>query len=296
MGDVSGHPGSSLYVRLAGARAGKWTDAATGEHGDLLDLIALNRGLSFRDALAEARAFLRLPLATPRLEPMPASPSSPEAARRLFAASRPIDGTLAERYLAQRGIMPFGPLPALRFHPHCYYRGPAGRQSLPAIIAAVTDLSGRLTGLHRTWLDPSGRRKAAIAQPRRAMGHLLGPGVRFGAAGPVMLAGEGIETTLTVRMILPGLPMVAALSAGHLAALLFPPDLRRLYVIQDQDAAGEWALERLARRGLAAGIDIRPLRSRQDDFNADLLADGLSALRARVARQLHPDDAGCLLS
>ena len=41
-------PGRSLYVRLHGpdrgpGAAGKWTDAATGEHGDLLDLIALNR-------------------------------------------------------------------------------------------------------------------------------------------------------------------------------------------------------------------------------------------------------------
>ena len=38
------------------------TDAATGEHGDLIDLIAGNRGLaSFRDACHEARRFLSLP-------------------------------------------------------------------------------------------------------------------------------------------------------------------------------------------------------------------------------------------
>ena len=48
VGDVGNTPGSSLYVRLHGPEAGrgaagKWTDAATGEHGDLLDLIAANR-------------------------------------------------------------------------------------------------------------------------------------------------------------------------------------------------------------------------------------------------------------
>jgi hypothetical protein len=37
----------------------------------------------------------------------------------------------------------------------------------------------------------------------------------------VMAAGEGIETMLSVRSALPDLPMVAALSASHLAALLF---------------------------------------------------------------------------
>ena len=50
VGDVQNAPGRSLYVRLHGPEfgpgaAGKWTDSATGEHGDLLDLIALNRGL-----------------------------------------------------------------------------------------------------------------------------------------------------------------------------------------------------------------------------------------------------------
>ena len=51
VGDVANQPGRSLFVRLKGpdhgkGAAGKWTDAATGEHGDLLDLIALNRGLT----------------------------------------------------------------------------------------------------------------------------------------------------------------------------------------------------------------------------------------------------------
>ena len=50
------------------------------------------------------------------------------------------------------------------------------------MIASVTDLSGDLTGVQRTWLDPSGLGKAPIDTPRRAMGHLLGNAVRFGRA------------------------------------------------------------------------------------------------------------------
>src|SRR5438132_666489 len=62
VGDVANTAGQSLYVRLSGARAGKWVDAATGEHGDLLDLIAVNQKLpSLREALGEARRFLALP-------------------------------------------------------------------------------------------------------------------------------------------------------------------------------------------------------------------------------------------
>src|SRR6266849_4121940 len=114
VGDVQNTPGRSLYVRLHGpdsgkGAAGKWTDAATGEHGDLLDLIALNRGLDrLRDALDEARVFLSLPRPDPvpaeRHDRTPAPRGSPESARRLYAMSEPIAGTIAASYLRARGI------------------------------------------------------------------------------------------------------------------------------------------------------------------------------------------------
>lgn len=292
VGDVLGTPGRSLYVRLAGERAGKWTDAATGEHGDLLDLIALNRGLSFRDALAEASTFLRLSAPEPAspTRGRPAPTGSREAARRLFAASQPLAGTLAERYLARRGIALAEPAPALRFHPRCYHRAPAGRQVWPALIAAVTDGAGAITGVHRTWLDPATAGKAPLDQPRRALGHLLGHGVRFGTVDDTLAAGEGIETVLALCMALPGLPAVAALSAAHLAALLFPPGLRRLYVASDADAAGGRALERLTGRGRTCGVEVHPLVPWAEDTNADLMARGLDGVRDWLLTQLVPDD------
>ena len=48
---------------------GRWTDAATGEHGDLLDLIGRRIGAgTLGPALDEARAFLALPK-VPRRDP-----------------------------------------------------------------------------------------------------------------------------------------------------------------------------------------------------------------------------------
>ena len=41
-------------------------------------------------------------------------------------------------------------------------------------------------------------------------------------ADDVLVAGEGIETMLSLRCMLPTMPMAAALSANHLAALLLP--------------------------------------------------------------------------
>lgn len=304
VGDVHNAPGRSLYVRLQGPNsgkgaAGKWTDAADGGHGDLLDLIGAVRGLQGGDLLNEARRFLGL-VRTQRKAPSPTTAGSPEAAQRLFARGRPIGGTLAETYLHERGITNPGKASALRFHPRCWYRADPGspdsmRDTWPALLAAVTDGDGRITGLQRTYLDPSGRMKAPVATPRRAMGHLLGNAVRLGPHGggvvrDVIAAGEGIETVLSLRCALPCLPLAAALSAGHLAALLFPPGLRRLYLIRDNDPAGHWAADKLMARAQAAGIETLVLAPTMGDWNDDLLELGPDAVATALRLQLAPDD------
>jgi hypothetical protein len=307
VGDVRNTPGRSMFVRLSGpdsgpGAAGHWTDAASAEYGDLLDIIRESCGLvNFRDVADEARRFLSLPHSEPRRTPRPVRTpvpaGSPEAAQRLFAMSQPIRRTLVETYLCNRGIKAVHDAGALRFHPRCYYRPDNNlpTETWPAMIAAVSDLDGNLTGAHRTWLDPEGFSeatlgKAPIDTPRRAMGGLLGHAVRFGAADDVLAVGEGIETMLSLRCTLPAMPMAAALSANHLAALLLPPTLRRLYIARDADAAGDAALAALTERAGAAGIEALALSPRMGDFNEDLRAFGPGTLRAALRIQLAPQD------
>jgi hypothetical protein len=306
VGDVTNTPGRSLFVRLTGpdsgkGAAGKWSDAATGEYGDLLDLIALNRGLErSRDVLDEARMFLRLSRCQPSSDrpARPAPTGSLQSARRLLAMARPIGSTIAETYLRKRGITALHETGALRFHPRCYYRADADAppEVWPALIAAVTDLAGKITGAHRTWLDPSGNDKAPVGTPRRAMGHLLGHGVRFGLTGDVMAAGEGLETMLSLRCALPRLPMLAALSANHLTAILFPTALRRLYVARDRDPAGDLAVATLTKQAQSVGIEALTLSPALGDFNEDLRYLGVRELRAALRAQLAPEDVPRFLS
>ena len=308
VGDVHNTPGRSLFVRLIGGEsgggaAGKWTDAAAGSHGDLLDIIRETCGYTdFRDVAAEARRFLSLP--HPERQPAsypdpaagpnnsPAQAGSPEAARRLFKASQPIAGSIVESYLRHRGITALHGMHHLRFHPSCYYRPHPDElgQSWPAMIAAVTDLAGNITGVHRTWLDPSGRGKAAVETPRRALGQLLGNAVRFGAVQDILAVGEGIETLLSLRCALPTMPMAAALSAAHLAAILFPPALRRLYIVRDADPAGDGAVGRLLDRNRVVGIEALVLSPQLGDFNEDLCTLGLVELRGALRVQIAPED------
>jgi hypothetical protein len=301
VGDVRNTPGRSMFVRLKDSPkglAGKFTDAATGEHGDLLDVIRESCGLiDFADVVEEARRFLSLPHPEPDLSPkrhpaVPAPSSSEEAARRLFGMSQPITGTLVQAYLRKRGITDLRGTGNLRFHPRCYYRPDehSPTETWPAMIAAVTDLGGKITGAHRTWLDPQRRDKAPLDTPRRAMGDLLGNAVRFGAGGEVMAAGEGIETVLSVKQVLPDMPMLAALSAAHLAAILFPDTLRRLYILRDDDPAGDGARDSLIERASTVGIEAIVISPQLGDFNEDLRTLGLDALRSQTRVQIGPQD------
>ena len=305
VGDVTGTPGRSLYVRLFETERGaigNWVDAATGEHGDLVDLIRLNqRHGRLSDTIDEVERFLSLPPSAPGDNSTavaftkPARAGSSIAAKRLFAASKPLSGSLAATYLRTRGITRLTNLDALRFHPRCYYREndddvPNTPGAFPALIAAVTDNEGAQTGTHRTWIDPSSGMKAKVASPRRAMGNILGHAVRFGQADDVLIAGEGIETMLSLREVMPTMPMAAATSSAHLAAILFPPMLQRLYVARDRDAAGDAAFGILTDRAQAAGIELVSLMPELGDFNDDLREHGASVLGQRVCLRLHEHD------
>jgi len=304
VGDVFNTPGRSMYVRLTGptfgaGAAGKWTDAATGEHGDLLDVIQLSLGLpSIQDARAEALRFLAEPAPQPKprvpREPVPSN--STPAARRLFAASVPVSGTLAETYLRSRGITCPLSLPALRFHPRCYHVTDEGhRMEIPALIAGITDLAGNITAVQRIFLTADGGGKAAVTYPRKSMGDVLGHAVRVGAAGEVLAVGEGLETMLSVRSLLPKLPVAAATSANHLAALQLPPSLKRLYVAHDHGAAGVAAAEQVLAHAADAGIAARLLTPPgDDDWNDDLRCLPRSRLMEALRSQLAPVDAELL--
>lgn len=298
VGDVRGAKGRSLYVRLVGpplgkGAAGKWSDAATGEHGDLLDLIAAACRLGdHRDVLDEARRFLGELPQIDRAAARAHRSDAVAAARRLFDASAPIAGTLAERYLNARGIAGFADATALRFHPRCFYRAGdhAPAECWPALIAAVTDEAGVVTSVLRTYLARDGRGKAPVAASRKALGALAGNAVRFGAITDTLIIGEGLETVLSLRRAFPMLPLAAALSAQHLRAFRIPREVKRLIITADRDEAGLTAAIALQQRAQAEGIEARLLLPRRTDFNDDLRAEGPAAIAALVRAQL--DDVG----
>ena len=296
IGDTSGAKGRSLFVRLAPPGIpGKWTDAATNEHGDLLDLIRLQSGgASLRHAMEEALAFLSLPRFTPANGGDHAGGyDREEAARRLWRRCRPIDGTHAEAYLQARAIGHCR-FPALRFHPDLIHRGDDSIHRMPALVAAVTGNDGTVEGVQRTWLDPKIPKKANLARPRKALGRVHGRAVRFGgtASGATLLSGEGIETVLSLVTAVPGIHAAAALSAGSLGAFEPPQDLALLIIARDKDMEGGHAANHLQRRCVERSIPSIVIVPEHSDFNDDLIAFGEETLAARIAPLIASTESG----
>ncbi|MCY4030119.1 MAG: toprim domain-containing protein [Acidobacteria bacterium] len=296
-GNLDGARGRSLFVRLSGSgKPGGWTDAATGEHGDLLDLIRHRiNAPTLRAALDEARRFLALPPAPdcdPGISPATASDApydATEAARRLWRRCRAVDGSHAERYLRARGLSRCR-FAALRFHPALRYREGASVRRFPALVAAVTGGDGRIFGVQRTWLDPRSPAKAGVAAPRKALGRVYGLAVRFGVPSDdaALVVGEGIETVLSLVTAVPEITAAAALSAGSLGAFAPPPGIARLVIARDNDEDGALAAERLALRCARLGIAATVVVPAGNDFNDDLVDFGPAALRARLAPLFRP--------
>lgn len=300
VGDVNNHAGRSLFVRLKGPLSGKgargkWMDGATGEHGDLLDLISAREGYdSIGRALDEARRFLKTPRETimERGDDDSGGCDTIVLARKIWASSCSIIGTPAEAYLRARKITADLHDAPLRFHPALLYREhpDSPPRKFPALVAAVTNHDGEIMGIHRTFLDPAHNAKACVSSPRRSLGAILGYGVRFGAIGDFDIVGEGIETVLSLKSAFPDIPMIAGLSAAHLAAWKFPAGLRRLLIAADNDSAGRNAMRKLAERAAAVRVEAGMIASQGKDFNDELRHIALERLRLRLVKLLPMSD------
>src|SRR5437667_389045 len=99
VGDVHNTPGRSMFVRLQDSPkgpAGKWTDAATGEHGDLLDIVRESLGLrDFHAVAEEARRFLKLPRTEPERVSKSVRPTVAAGLVTQFASAWPMTTCLS---------------------------------------------------------------------------------------------------------------------------------------------------------------------------------------------------------
>lgn len=191
--------------------------------------------------------------------------NSREAARRIWEASKPIQGTLADTYLVKRGFIGVVD-PVFRFHGSLPYPGKEKRY--PALICRVDDMMGDLTAIWRIYLREDGR-KADVAAAKLGLGPAGGGAVRIGGmAGKIAIA-EGIESALGYWcMTGRKQPCWAGLSTSGLIGFEAPLGVEQVVIAPDGDApikkqgdeyvpaipAGRKAAEALRGRMLEEGV------------------------------------------
>jgi hypothetical protein len=190
-------------------------------------------------------------------------------AASLWSTAGPLTGSPAERYLrTARAVGASLGGAAIRFLPDAPLNPYSARsdERRPAMVAAVVDASGVLTGAHLTFLAADGGGKAPDLSPARKMVGTVGGGFVPLAAGSRLVVAEGIESALSAWDAIggpaQGFGCVAALSAGGVAALNWPATVRDLIIAPDRDPsdAGERAAQALAQRAWGSGLVVAFLR------------------------------------
>jgi hypothetical protein len=190
-----------------------------------------------------------------------------ERARRIWDETKPAPGTLVERYLRGRGIAVPVPL-SLRFHPGLHHQSGS---PWPAMVAEVSDPRGDWCAVHRTWLAYNGNGKAPVDKQKMSLGPVGKGAVRLAPAASKLIVAEGIETALSA-MFASGIGAWSAVSAGGVAQIVLPPEVRRVILAADNDRSGINAAEDAAKRFGAEGRIVKIVRPPAgfNDFN-DLL-------------------------
>ncbi len=186
-------------------------------------------------------------------------------ALRLWNASAPIAGTLAEDYLVARGLTP--PFPkALRFNPATIFGSGADRRVMPAMIAAVENDLG-LVAVQRTFLDPSDVLRKPIPKPKVALGLLGTAAIRLAPATHELGLAEGIEDARSATQWF-GTPTWALGGVERLAFVAIPEKVRRVIVYGDRGRAAERLLKKARDHLTANGRElISRVPERHDDWN-----------------------------
>lgn len=189
-----------------------------------------------------------------------------ESALAIWDASESMRGTLAETYLATRGIVLEAYPDVLRFHPSLAY--PNRAQKYPVLVCRVDDLAGDLTAIWRIYLRGDGR-KADVPSPKLGLGPASGGAVRIGGIGRKVAIGEGLESALGYWLLTgQKYPAWAALSTAGLVNFEAPLGVEHVCIAPDGDRpikrhgddyvpavpAGRKAAEALRSRLLTEGI------------------------------------------
>lgn len=291
-------PGSFVIWTTRGT-AGAWKDYATGEQGDIIDLVGycLGFGKDRAKTLDWCRIWTgldrgQLPASQVQQRPR-VDTAQAEATRRAKAAraakavwlegQAELLGTRADTYFAQRGIdlqdlkRPPGALRYRNAWPYYTEAPPAPPfGSFPCILAAM-QRGSEIVAVHQTWLAINGCDKAPVPdgyKARKVRGDAMGAFIPIarghsdlslreanenGIADTLVLT-EGVEDALSVALSDASPRVWACYSLGNLAAIELPPCAHEVIIFADNDWGKPQAAQLLEKAVAALSAQGRAVR------------------------------------
>ena len=264
--------GRDRFSLLKGERNepdGRWYCRGCG-YGDGIELVKRFRGSTFPQTLRWLEAYLGIEHQRESFCHRPEGLSEAEKTVRrrernlaFWNAAVPLRDLSREspqwKYLASRGLGACDASAMLRAEAETEAwetnedgeRRSAGRY--PVLLAAVTDGSGGIITLHRTFLTPDGG-KAPLSSPKKLAPGAIEDGlIRLFPPTAILCLAEGIETALSVHEMT-GLPVWSAISLTGLRKFgEVPEGVKKIHICGDNDrsyagAAGAYELAARIRR------------------------------------------------
>jgi hypothetical protein len=252
----------SFRLRTAGAKRGKWTDYASGEYGDVLDLVERETGSDTRGALEWLERWFGGSVAPidreAQIKELEQAERAEQAVREaklkaaaaIWIGAQRFPDTLADKFLSSRigCAVPADVIAAgqIRFHPAPYFDAkrfgvdPAASERAiagcaGAMIARMVDpITGEGRGIHRTFLDATGAKLERRMLGGSGIVRLLDPD----AAGDAFLGlglGEGLESSLSVITEWEWRPVWASMTAGNMRMFPLLNGVESLTLFADND-------------------------------------------------------------
>jgi len=276
---------------------GVWHCFGCGKGGDGIALVMQREGVTFPEALRSLGIDNQGGGSTARPPSLP--PTSGEttgdgeedreaidAARRLYAACRPLPDTPAQFYAETRGVSyALAETSGARYCPD-FLRGG------PALVFPVTDQAGEVTAVQGRYVFPA---SAGSNRPdKKTRGRLWGVYCTAGALDQrEVIITEAPLDALSLAVC--GFPAIALLGTKYPAWLPAAIGTRRAYLATDNDGAGDGAAERLYQALAKNGGEVYRLNpKRVKDWNEHLCTYGPAVMEAALIAAAFPERRLCV--
>ncbi|HAU1234359.1 TPA: conjugative transfer relaxase/helicase TraI [Legionella pneumophila] len=284
----------SLSICLSGEKRGVWHNFETKEKGNMLHLIQKTLNLNFKESLEYAAKFTgddlkeRIKLASKNPNKIQAIDSdkkrkTSDYGLQLARESKPISGTIAERYLKEIRKIHNVSGENIRFHPHVYTKDTEEVRYRPALLNIARDKDNKVACVEAVYLDNDTANQAIMKiKPKKSYGIKAGAGVILNEGKgheSVTYIAEGVETGLSIRDAVQNERVIATLGKENFVNIDMALLTDKIVICMDNDGKPIkedrviiQTIERLKQHGKTVEIAI-PLR--QKDFNDVIKSGGI---------------------